>query len=228
MRDHLKFGGTMDGEQDLSVNLARADQQLIERLRAGDDTTFTHLIDQYHASMVRIAAIYVNEYAVAEEVVQDTWIAVLKGLDRFEGRSSFKTWVFTILTNRAKTRATRESRYIPLELSDEPDDSASISNHFYTPSHVDASVYSDGWVPPSWDNIPETRLLGHETRDIIFSTIDSLPPNQQQVIRLRDIDGFSAEEVCNMMQLSESNQRVLLHRARGRVRQALDTYFAQE
>lgn len=218
----------MDGEQDLSVNLARADQELITRLRAGDENTFAQLVDQYNASMVRIAAIYVNEYAVAEEVVQDTWIAVLKGLERFEGRSSFKTWVFTILTNRAKTRATRESRYIPLELSDEPDDGASISNHFHVPPRVDLSAYEHGWVPPSWDNIPETRLLGHETRDIIFRTIEALPANQQQVIRLRDVDGFSAEEVCNMMQLSESNQRVLLHRARGRVRQALDTYFAQE
>ena len=218
----------MNGEQDLSVNLARADQALIDRLRAGDESVFTQMVEQYHASMVRIAAIYVNEYAVAEEVVQDTWIAVLKGLDRFEGRSSFKTWVFTILTNRAKTRATRESRYIPLELTDEPDGGASISNDFHVPVNIDTSAYEHGWIPPSWDSIPETRLLGHETRDVIFRTIDALPSNQQQVIRLRDIDGFSAEEVCNMMQLSESNQRVLLHRARGRVRQALDVYFAQE
>ncbi len=218
----------MDGEKHATTIMALPDHELIARLRAGDETTFAQLVEHYNASMVRIAAIYVNEFAVAEEVVQDTWIAVLKGLDRFEGRSSFKTWIFTILSNRAKTRATRESRYVPLELSDEPDDSDSGMPHFHPPNTPYAGSWADGSIPHIWESVPETQLLGQETRSIIFRTIEALSPNQQQVIRLRDVDGFSAEEVCNMLQLSESNQRVLLHRARERVRQALDSYFAQE
>lgn len=218
----------MDGEKRAAPITTLPDSDLITRLRAGDEAVFAQLVEQYHASMVRIAAIYVNEYAVAEEVVQDTWIAILKGLDRFEGRSSFKTWIFTILSNRAKTRATRESRYVPLELNDEPEDSDSHAPHFYPTNHPHAGSWADGSAPHPWDDIPEARLLGQETRSIIFRTIEALSPNQQQVIRLRDIDGFSAEEVCNMLQLSESNQRVLLHRARERVRQALDSYLAQE
>ncbi len=218
----------MDGEKRAAAITTLPDDELIARLRAGDETTFAQLVEHYNASMVRIAAIYVNEFAVAEEVVQDTWIAVLKGLDRFEGRSSFKTWIFTILSNRAKTRATRESRYVPLELSDEPDDSDGAMPRFNPANHPYAGSWADGWVPHMWESVPETQLLGQETRSIIFSTIEALSPNQQQVIRLRDVDGFSAEEVCNMLQLSESNQRVLLHRARERVRQALDSYFAQE
>jgi RNA polymerase sigma-70 factor (ECF subfamily) len=218
----------MDGEKYAVPITALPDGELIARLQAGDENIFTQLVEHYHASMVRIAAIYVNEFAIAEEVVQDTWIAILKGLDRFEGRSSFKTWIFTILSNRAKTRATRESRYVPLELDDEPDDDNPHAIHFNPPGHPGANVWADDSIPHRWESVPETQLLDHETRSIIFRTIESLSPNQQQVIRLRDVDGFSAEEVCNMLQLSESNQRVLLHRARERVRQALDSYFAQE
>ena len=218
----------MDGEKHAVPITALPDQELIARLQAGDENTFARLVEHYNASMVRIAAIYVNEFAIAEEVVQDTWIAVLKGLDRFEGRSSFKTWIFTILSNRAKTRATRESRYVPLELSDEPDDDSPNAIRFIPEGQPDAGVWADGSIPHVWESVPEAQLLGQETRSIIFRTIESLSPNQQQVIRLRDVDGFSAEEVCNMLQLSESNQRVLLHRARERVRQALDSYFAQE
>ena len=218
----------MDGEKHAVPITALPDQELIARLQAGDEITFTQLVDHYNASMVRIAAIYVNEFAIAEEVVQDTWIAVLKGLDRFEGRSSFKTWIFTILSNRAKTRATRESRYVPLDTSDEPDDQEGSGHIHFITSGPNAGVWADDSIPRPWESIPEAQLLGQETRSIIFRTIESLSPHQQQVIRLRDVDGFSAEEVCNMLQLSESNQRVLLHRARERVRQALDTYFAQE
>ena len=218
----------MDGEKHAVPITALPDQVLIARLQAGDENAFAQLVEHYNASMVRIASIYVNEFAIAEEVVQDTWIAVLKGLDRFEGRSSFKTWIFTILSNRAKTRATRENRYVPLELSDEPDDDSPNAVRFNPASHPYADSWAEGCVPHAWESIPETQLLGRETRSIIFRTIESLSPNQQQVIRLRDVDGFSAEEVCHMLQLSESNQRVLLHRARERVRQALDTYFAQE
>ena len=217
----------MDGEKYAALT-ALPDDELVARLRAGDESTFAQLVEHYHASMVRIAAIYVNEFAVAEEVVQDTWIAVLKGLDRFEGRSSFKTWIFTILSNRAKTRATRESRYVPLEVSDERDDFDSAAPRFNPANHPYAGGWADDNIPHPWDSIPETRLLGQETSGVIFHTIESLSPNQQQVIRLRDVEGFSADEVCNMLQLSESNQRVLLHRARERVRQALDSYFAQE
>src|SRR6187551_3322519 len=152
----------MDGEKHAALITSLPDTELIARLQAGDETTFSQLVEHYNGSMVRIAAIYVNEFAVAEEVVQDTWIAILKGLDRFEGRSSFKTWIFTILSNRAKTRATRESRYVPLELSDEPDDADSAMPRFYPPNSPYAGVWEDGYIPRKWENIPETQLLGQE------------------------------------------------------------------
>jgi RNA polymerase sigma-70 factor (ECF subfamily) len=154
-------------------------------------------------------------------------VAVLRGLDRFEGRSSLKTWIFTILTNRAKTRAGRESRYVPLDLTGELNPEPAVEpERFRSP---DGSGGPGHWrpedMPQSWDSVPEDRLLSQETRSLIMSAIDALPPNQREVIRLRDVQGFSAAEVCNLLELSETNQRVLLHRARARVRRALEPYM---
>lgn len=206
-----------------------AEKQLIAALRAGDEEAFMSLVEQHHNTMVRIAMMYVDEKAVAEEVVQETWVAVLKGLDRFEGRSSLKTWLFTILTNRARTRATREARYIPLNVSGELDDDepAVSPERFNAP---DSGHDPGHWVwdnrPRPWDDMPETRLLSRETMQIIMQAINALPPNQREVIRMRDVEGFASEEVCNILSLSETNQRVLLHRARARVRQALESYLS--
>lgn len=197
---------------------------LLAALRAGDEEAFKTLVERHHAAMVRIAMIYVKDQAVAEEVAQETWVAVLRGLERFEGRSSFKTWLFTILTNRAKTRATREGRYVPLDVDDDPENEPSIS--------LDRFSADGDWsaedMPQSWDNIPETRMLSLETVNLIMQAIDALPANQMQVIRLRDVEGFSSAEACNILNISETNQRVLLHRARSRVRQALESYLQSE
>ncbi len=196
---------------------------MIAALRRGDEAAYVALFDRHHAALVRTALIYVRTPDAAEEVAQQTWMAVLKGIDRFEGRSSLKTWLFSILVNRARTYAQREGRFVTLDEPDDPDDPAVTPDHFYPDGH-DAAHH---WVsiPNRWADLPEDRLLSSEVLDHIRHTIDSLPPNQRLVITLRDIDGLSSEEVCNILDVSDTNQRVLLHRARGRVRQALESYF---
>lgn len=202
-----------------------SEASLIQALRNGDEAAFTALVEQYYTSMVRIAMIYVPDQAIAEDVVQETWIGVLRGLDRFEGRSSLKTWIFTILTNRAKTRAQRESRYVPLATAwgDEADDIEPV----ITPERFSAEGHwSADQSPDTWEAIPEDRLLSQETLSLIDEAINDLPPGQREVIRLRDIEGWSSAEVCNVLDISETNQRVLLHRARSKVRRALEQYLA--
>jgi RNA polymerase sigma-70 factor, ECF subfamily len=203
------------------------DKALVEALRAGNEEAFTALVEQYYNSMIRIARIYVPTLEIAEDVVQETWIAVLKGLDRFEGRSSLKTWVFTILTNRAKTRAQREGRYVPLEISDDEEfELAVVPERFRgVDDPGDAFHWLPDKLPQNWDNLPEDHLLSNETFNTIMAAINRLPPNQREVIRLRDVEGFTSAEVCDLFSLSETNQRVLLHRARSRVRQALENYL---
>lgn len=211
-----------------SVSASADDLHLVEALRYGDESAFASLLNQYHASLVRLALIYVSSRAVAEEVTQETWLAVLQGLDRFEGRSSLKTWIFRILTNRAKTRGQREARTVPFsDLGDEelePDEPAVDPKRFRP---ADDPQWPGHWVthPQSWDNIPEHQFLSQETKAYILSAISTLPPSQREVITLRDLDGWSSTEVCHVLGLSEANQRVLLHRARSKVRQALETYF---
>jgi RNA polymerase sigma-70 factor, ECF subfamily len=199
-----------------------SDIDLLQALRGGDESAFTLLVDRYLASMKRVAMLFVAEPAVADEVIQETWIGVLRGLDRFEGRSSLKTWIFSILTNRAKTYAQREGRYVAIDFSNDEAEPAIPPERFRPEGQ-----WKDHWTtfPRSWDNIPEVRLLSSETQAVIWQTIDRLPQGQRDVIVLRDIDGWSSEEVCNTLELSETNQRVLLHRARSKVRQALEQYF---
>jgi RNA polymerase sigma-70 factor (ECF subfamily) len=220
-RDFMS-GQTVPGTD---TQLPGSEASLIEALRNGDEAAFTALVEQYYTSMVRIAMIYVSDQAVAEDVVQETWIGVLRGLDRFEGRSSLKTWIFTILTNRAKTRAQRESRYVPLATvwGDEAEDSEPV----ITPERFSAEGHWwDDSKPNSWEAIPEDRLLSQETLALIDQAIAELPQGQREVIRLRDIEGWSSAEVCNVLDISETNQRVLLHRARSKVRRALEQYLA--
>jgi RNA polymerase sigma-70 factor (ECF subfamily) len=195
------------------------ERQLVAALRAGDEAAFRELINRYHASLVRVARMYVPTQAIAEEVAQETWLAVLEGIDRFEGRSSLKTWIFRILTNRAKTRGMREGRSLPFS-SLERDEPAVEPERFRGPE--------EPW-PGHWSAhpraFPEERLLAAETRDVIQDAIDKLPETQRSVITLRDVEGWSADEVCNALTLSETNQRVLLHRARSAVRAALERYM---
>jgi RNA polymerase sigma-70 factor (ECF subfamily) len=200
--------------------------QLVEALREGDERAFEELIRMYQAALLRVAQIYVSSRAVAEEVVQETWLAVLNGIDRFEGRSSLKTWIFRILANRAKTRAQREGRTIPFSALRQPDtvpEAAVDADRFNDPEHP---RWPGHWSsPPS--NWPEDRLLGDETQRVIEDSIEKLPAAQRAVITLRDVQGWSAEEVCNALELSETNQRVLLHRARSKVRRALEEYLGE-
>jgi RNA polymerase sigma-70 factor (ECF subfamily) len=186
------------------------DAELLARLRAGDETAFVALVEQYHTSMVRLASTFVPNRAVAEEVVQDAWLGVLRGLDRFEGRASLRTWLFRILVNRARSTGVREHRSVPTPL-DEP--------------AVDPSRFAaDGhWLEPPvpWTEEVENRLAAADTVDRIRTLVGTLPDLQRQVITLRDMEGLSAGEVCSMLEISEGNQRVLLHRARSRVRRVL-------
>jgi RNA polymerase sigma-70 factor (ECF subfamily) len=203
------------------------DQRLVESLRAGDESAFEMLIDWYHTPLLRLAMLYVPSRAVAEDVVQETWLGVLQGLARFEGRSSLKTWIFRILTNRARTRGQREGRSIPFSAAWTSDtdsaESAVAADRFFPPEHE----YAGHWIsrPRDWEALPEDRLLAQETRAQIQQAIDMLPDSQREVIILRDVEGWSSEEICDILQISESNQRVLLHRARSKVRRALEQYL---
>ena len=204
------------------------EERLLRGLRAGDEQAFAALVDAYGASLLRVAMLFVQSRAVAEEVVQEAWLGLLKGLDRFEGRSSLKTWLFRVLANIAKTRAIRESRSLPFSaLGDALDDEPAVDpGRFLDSGHRWAEHWSSG--PVRWDDAPESRLLARETRAVVEDAIAALPDGQRAVISLRDIEGWSSEEVCELFSISEVNQRVLLHRARSRVRAALETYLAAE
>jgi RNA polymerase sigma-70 factor (ECF subfamily) len=204
------------------------DSQLVRSLRDGDEAAFVLLTREYHHSLLRVARIYVSSRAVAEEVVQETWLGVLQGLDRFEGRSSLRTWVFRILTNIAKTRAQREGRTLPFSALARPDavpEPAVEPERFRVP---DDPSWPGHWSsPPQAWNAPEERLLGGEVRAVVERAIEELAPAQRAVISLRDVEGWPSNEVCNALDISETNQRVLLHRARSKVRRALEDYFTE-
>jgi RNA polymerase sigma-70 factor (ECF subfamily) len=202
--------------------------RLVEALRAGDESAFAELIDQHGPAMLRVAQLHVRDREVAKEVVQETWIAVLQGIDRFEGRSSLRTWLFGILSNKAKTRGVREGRGVPFSALVAAD--ASIGSASVDPDRFlgfDDSQWPYHWaVPPrTW---PEERLLAEESTEMIGNAIAELPETQQEVIRLRDVAGWSSREVVESLEISDANQRVLLHRARSRVRGALESYFDPE
>jgi RNA polymerase sigma-70 factor, ECF subfamily len=201
------------------------DARLVEGLRAGDEAAFATLMQMHGAGMLRVAQMFVSSRSVAEEVVQEAWLGVLKGIDRFEGRSSLKTWLFRIVSNTAKTRGVREARSIPFSsLGDDQSDTTVAQERFLG----DGERFPGHWaVPPSsWAGVPEARLLASETMDVIRRAIERLPASQRAVLELRDIEGLSAEEVCNALDLTETNGRVLLHRARAKVRAALEEYLA--
>jgi RNA polymerase sigma-70 factor, ECF subfamily len=215
-------------EQALDLDHAE-DEELVRALRAGDEAAFMALVRRYQALMLRIAIGYVRTEAVAEEVVQETWCAVLHGIDRFEGRAALKTWIMRILTNRAKTRGQREARCIPFSAvaENEPDEPAVDPDRFLPADHP---RYPNHWAaaPAEWSQTPDERLVSAETRECIRAAIAGLPARQQVVISLRDVEGWSPEEVCDLMNLTENNQRVLLHRARSHVRAELERYFTGE
>ncbi len=212
----------------ISTPMSRNEEALLTALRAGDEKAFNALVDDYGAAMRRFALTFVRTTAVADEVVQDAWLGVLHGLDRFEGRSSLKTWLFRIVSNTAKTRAVREARSVPFSSLDDlgSDEPAVSLERFHGPE----DHHPGGWIafPQAWSELPEARLEASETRAVISRAIDHLPPAQRLVITLRDVEGLAAEEVCNVLEVSETHQRVLLHRARSKVRAALESYLTEE
>lgn len=217
----------LDLERDVA---AAEDARIVEALRAGDEQTFVTLVQEHGPTMVRVASLYVRNRAVAEEVVQEAWLGVLKGIDRFEGRSTFKTWLFRILTNTAATRAGREGRTIPFSAlaGDElADDEPSVDADRFLPH---GARWANHWAssPLRFDDLPEGRLLSSETLAVAQAAIEALPEVQRAVITMRDVAGFSSEEVCGELGLSEGNQRVLLHRARTTVRVALERHLGDE
>jgi RNA polymerase sigma-70 factor (ECF subfamily) len=198
--------------------------ELLARLRDGDERAFEELVDRHYGTMLAVARGYVKSRAVAEEVVQEAWLGVLKGLDRFEGRSSLRTWIIRIVANIARTRGAREARSVPLSsLAPEGEEAAVEADRFRGPD----DAFPGHWrqYPSDWHALPEQSLLGRETLELVMAAVKELPPAQQQVITLRDISGFSAEEVCDALDISDGNQRVLLHRARSRVRSALEAHI---
>jgi RNA polymerase sigma-70 factor (ECF subfamily) len=196
------------------------DARLVERVRAGDRTAFGGLVRRHGGALLRLARVFVQEEGVAEEVVQDAWMAVLEGLDGFEGRASFKTWLYRILANKARTRALREGRSVPFSALEGAEDDRSAVD----PDRFDAGgMWRD--PPARWtDETPERLALAAETRAVMEAAIAGLPSAQRAVLLLRDEDGLETEEICNLLGITVTNQRVLLHRARTRLRQALEEH----
>jgi len=195
---------------------------LLQRLRAGDEDAFAGLVARHHGALLRLARVFVPSRQVAEEVVQETWLAVIKGLPTFEGRSSLKTWIFRILTNRAKTRGVREARSVPFAALTSPD-----SEH---EAAVDPSRFrpNGSWASPPrrWESrTPEKMLMDKRALERLASALDELPPNQAAVVTLRDLEQLDAAQVCHILDVSEANQRVLLHRGRSKLRLALEEHF---
>ncbi len=205
------------------------DEELVAALRRGDEDAFKALVEEYSPFLMRLAMMHVSSRAIAEEVVQDTWVGVLKGLERFEGRSSLRTWIVSILLNNARTRGQREGRIVPFALLrrryEEGGGPAMDPDRFQG-----RRGERPGWwarPPAAWES-PEAQLSADETRRVLIEAIKGLPPRQREVIALRDLTGWPSEEVCNALGISETNQRVLLHRARSKVRAALESHMEKE
>jgi RNA polymerase sigma-70 factor (ECF subfamily) len=199
--------------------------QLVAALRAGDEEAFTMLVTTWHASLKRVARAYVRTDAIAEDVVQETWLAAIAGLERFEERASLKTWLFHILANRARTRAVREARSVPFTSLAGGQDAPAVDPDRF---NGEDAAWPGHWAAPPrpWED-PERRLQSLEARELLRAAIAGLPEMQQAVLALRDVEGLEAQEVCELLDLSDANQRVLLHRARARVRTELEHWFEE-
>ena len=206
-------------DADTAVAASPDDLRTVAAILAGDERAFEELVDRYNPSLLRVALGYVRTRSAAEEAVQDTWLGVLRGLPAFEGRSSLRTWIFRILVNQAITRGVRESRSVPF--SSLGDDEAAVDPERFLPGGAWATP------PQPLDSVPEDVLLSAEARARVLDAIAELPAQQRQVITLRDVEGWSSAEVREALDLSEGNQRVLLHRARSKVRARLEDYLRE-
>jgi RNA polymerase sigma-70 factor (ECF subfamily) len=209
-----------------TVATTPAETSLLNALRDGDENAFAELVDRYHGPLKRLARSFGATDAVAEEIVQETWLGALQGLDRFEERSSLKTWLFTILKNQARHRAAREKRSVPfsalLRGGDEGDGPVVDPDRFLG----DDGCWPGHWAtaPRPWDE-PHRRLASMEAREQIRTAMGGLPQRQRVVVALRDVEGMSSDEVCDLLEISEANQRVLLHRGRSSIRNVLEGYI---
>jgi RNA polymerase sigma-70 factor, ECF subfamily len=203
------------------------DADVLARLRAGDEAAFAELVDRWSSSMLRIARAYVATAQSAEDAVQDAWLGVVRGLPRFEGRSSLRTWVFTILVNQARTRGAREARTVPLSDLGRDDDTGPTVDptRFQGPGDPHPGGWTRAGRPVSWEGQPEGRALAGEALRLLESALSMLPPRQRTVVMLRDVQGLTPEEACEALAISAQNQRVLLHRGRAALRKALEDYY---
>jgi RNA polymerase sigma-70 factor, ECF subfamily len=204
------------------------DAAVVAALRAGDEDAFVALLDRYDAPLRRLARTFVSSGATADEVVQDTWLAVIEGIDRFERRSSLKTWIYRILMNKARTRGARDKRSVVFSaVALDPDGGGPTfpADRFLPPDHP---TWPGHWAiaPHAWESLPQQELEAHETLERVRAAIADLPTVHRLVITLRDLEECSSAEVCELLDLTPANQRVLLHRARAKVRAALEGYFA--
>jgi RNA polymerase sigma-70 factor (ECF subfamily) len=202
------------------------DEIIVDRLRAGDEVMFARLLDTWSHGLLRAARGYVATQESAEDVVQETWLAVLRGIDRFEARASLRTWVYRILVNIAKTRGAKDSRTVPFADLTPDDGGATVEPaRFRRPD----DAYPGHWkqAPAAWPST-DTEIERREVRSRIDHAVGDLPQRQRIVITLRDIEGYSSEEVCAILEISAANQRVLLHRARAAVRGRLEAYFSAQ
>jgi RNA polymerase sigma-70 factor, ECF subfamily len=212
-------------EDQLRSAAAAEEADLVARLRAGDEQAFESLVEAYHGTTLAVARNYVKTRDVAEEVVQEAWVGVLNGIDRFEGRSSLKTWILRILVNTALTRGGREARTVPFSsLAPADEDAPAVEPERFRPP---GEAFAGHWnrYPGDWSSLPAETLEGRETIDVVKAAVEELPDAQRTVIAMRDIAGCSAGEVCDTLDVSEGNQRVLLHRARSHVRAALERHL---
>lgn len=214
--------GARSSDPSRPPGVVSSDDALVRALREGDERVFRELVEQWGGIMLRLALAHVETRAIAEEVVQDAWLTVLRTLDRFERRSTLRTWVLGIVVNLSRSRARAERRTVPMPIESEP---CTVEPSRFRPA--DHARWPRHWdVPPVPWRTPEEDLLAGETRTVILEAIGALPPAHREVLVLRDIEGLSSTEVCDVLELTASNQRVLLHRARARVRHALERYFS--
>jgi RNA polymerase sigma-70 factor (ECF subfamily) len=217
----------MPAEQLVVGGVAASDEQTVAALRSGDERTFRELFERSYPMMKRVARGYVRSEAVAEEIVQDTWMAIVTGIDRFQGRSSIGTWIFSILTNQAKSHSARERRAMPFSSIPQPgaDEPVVDADRF----QKDDEAWPGHWATPPrpWQK-PERRLMSLEARERLKEALAQLPDRQRVIVGLRDVEGVTAEEVCELLQLSQENQRVLLHRGRSRLRAVLEEYIGAD
>jgi RNA polymerase sigma-70 factor (ECF subfamily) len=204
--------------------MAADEAALIARLRAGDERAFEDVVARFHPSMLAVARGYVRSQSVAEEVAQEAWLRVLNNLDRFEGRSSLRTWVLRIVANTAQTRGIREARVVPVSSLRSEGEEPTVEPERFRGA---GDPFPGHWwsYPTDWRTVPESQLLSQETLDVVKAAIDELPDLQRSVIAMRDVAGCDSDDVCQMLEISEGNQRVLLHRARAQVRTALERHL---